>query len=323
MKQRKLTDGPGTRPGIPLPAFSNQQKAPSFESGGSDSSNDIQSSNASGPVSIDISLLDDSPDQYRIVYPESEIAELANLLKAGQITPIRVRKKSNGRFEIIAGHRRKRAAPIAGMTNLLAFVVEVDDIRAAIELMVDNESQEGVGDFERATGYQSLLEKGLSQSAVADAMGINKSLVSKRLSFFKLPSPILEVLSEYPRAYSWNTVEKLLPLLKDDPELIEAAAHGTKLVGTGDWSHQTFIAQMCQQKKKKSLNSESKVTGGFAITDLDSRPILTMKSKPNGRVEIQLANDIDQSVFMTRLNQLLREEASKPDSELRRQDQIS
>ena len=320
MKQRKLVDGPGTRPGIPMPAYSNEPKPP-LAANSSGEETPVADSNAL--VNLDIRLLDDSPDQYRLVYPKDEIEELAMLLKAGQTTPIRVRPKANGRFEIITGHRRTRAAPIAGLTHLLAMVVEVDDIRAAIELMVDNEAQEGVGDFERAKGYQTLVSKGLTQNEVAEAMGINKSLVSKRLSFLKLPSPVIEALATYPRAYSWNTVEKILPLLNETPELTQFAAEGTHRVGTGEWSHQTFIAQMYQQQKKQTPSIDPKASSGFAITDSESRPILTMKSKPKGRVEIQLASDVDQAVFMTRLNQMLRDEASKPDSDLRRQEQRS
>lgn len=269
-----------------------------------------------GLVQIDVKLLDDSPDQYRLVYPKDEIEELAMLLKAGQTTPIRVRPKAGGRYEIITGHRRTRAAPIAGLTHLLAMVVDVDDIRAAIELMVDNEAQEGVGDYERATGYKKLLDKGLTQGEVSEAMGVGKSLISMRLSFLKLPSPILDALKEFPRAYSYSTVAKLLPLLNESPDLIEHAVEGTKKVGTGEWSGQTFIAQLCQQQKKAESASDSNGAKPFAITDTDSRPILTMKSKPKGRVEIQLASGVDQARFMARLNQMLREEASRADSDI-------
>ena len=316
MKQRKLVDGPGTRPGIPMPAYSNEHKPP-LAANSSGEETPVSDTNAL--VNIDIRLLDDSPDQYRLVYPKDEIEELAMLLKAGQTTPIRVRPKANGRFEIITGHRRTRAAPIAGLTHLLAMVVEVDDLRAAIELMVDNEAQEGVGDFERARGYQTLMKKGLTQVGVAEAMGIGKSLVSMRLSFMKLPSPVIDALNEFPRAYSHLTVGALLPILNESPELADDAADGTRRVGSKEWSHQTFIAQMCQKQKKNKVSSESKGTDGFAITDLDSRPICTMKSRPKGKVEIQLAPDVDQAYFMACVNQLLREFAAKPDAKLRSQ----
>lgn len=93
-------------------------------------------------VMLEVSLLDDSPYQYRLVYPQDGLEKLAKLLlRIGQITPIRVRPKSDGRYEIINGHRRKRAALIAGMTHLSALVVDVDDVRAAIEVMVDNEAR--------------------------------------------------------------------------------------------------------------------------------------------------------------------------------------
>lgn len=313
MKKRTITPGRG----VPLPPYSNLP---------SDSSEDLPDSGtmqADGSETrlqhIDIRLLDDSKDQYRLVYPKDEIEELAMLLKAGQTTPIRVRPKPNGRFEIITGHRRTRAAPIAGLTHLLAMVVDVDDLRAAIEIMVDNEAQEGVGDYERARGYQKLLDRGQTQNAVAEAMGIGKALVSMRLSFLKLPPPVIDALNEYPRAYSYLTVGKLLPILKESPELVQDAADGTRLVGSGEWSHQTFIAQMCQKQKKSKASAESKSSDGFAITDLDSRPILTMKSMPKGKVEIQLAPDVDQAYFMACVNQLFRDFAAKPDAKLRPQ----
>lgn len=324
MKQRKLVDGPGTRPdtrpGIPMPAFSNESKArpaTALLPGASETKDEAPTDSL---TRIDVTLLDDSPDQYRLVYPKDEIEELAMLLKAGQTTPIRVRPKPNGRFEIITGHRRTRAAPIAGLTHLLAIVVEVDDKRAAIELMVDNEAQEGVGDFERARGYQTLLNKGMTQNEVAEAMGIGKALVSMRLNFLKLPPSVIKVLQDYPRAYSYTTVNKLLPILKESPQLENDAVEGTRLVGAGDWSAQTFIAQMFQKQKKSRASTDSKSTDGFAITDTDSRPILTMKSKPKGKVEIQLAADVDQAYFMVCVNQLLRDFAAKPDAKLRMQD---
>ena len=112
-------------------------------------------------------------------------------------------------------------------------------------------------------------------------------------------------------------MSKLLQILDKSPDLVEDAADGTRRVGTGEWSHQTFIAQMCQKQKKNGTSSEAKGSDGFAITDADSRPICMMKSKLNGKVEIQLAPDVDQAYFMVCVNQLLRDFAAKPDTKLR------
>ena len=284
---------------------------------------DLEQPDGSTLVSIDVKLLDDHPDQYRLIYPIEQLDELAVQLKGGQTTPIRVRRKEGGRFELITGHRRARAAKIAGLTELTAVVVDVDDKRAAIEVILDNESVEGVGDFERATAYKGLIAKGMNQIEIAEALGVSKSLISMRLSFFDLPEPVLKALEKHPRAYSHNTVLKLIPLLRQAPELVEAAANGTVLVGQGDWSPQTLIAQICQQMVKAKTTPAKAVANTFAIADRDSRPILTMVRKPKGKVEIQLAADVDQDVFMGRLNALLRDEALKGETDLRVKDKDS
>jgi hypothetical protein len=110
-------------------------------------------------MNIDVSLLDDYPEHYRLIYPEDGIRKLAALLKRGQTTPIRVRPKPNGRFEIINGHRRKRAAIVAELTQLCAVVVQVDDLTAAIQNLVDNESQRRSTYQERAIWIEGLKTK--------------------------------------------------------------------------------------------------------------------------------------------------------------------
>ncbi len=74
-------------------------------------------------VLLPVRLLDDSPDQYRLSYDEDELEALATTLKVRQRDPIEVRRKANGRFEIIKGHRRKRAAIRGGLEFLKAPVI--------------------------------------------------------------------------------------------------------------------------------------------------------------------------------------------------------
>lgn len=261
------------------------------------------------PTKVEVRLLDDSPSQYRMIYPVEEIDALASTLKRGQIEAIRIRRKPDGRFEIIAGHRRTRAARSIGLETLDAVIVEVDDLRAAVEVMLANESQEEVGDFERATGYRHLMTMGLNQKAISDEIGVGKSLVSMRLKFFDLPEVVLAQLKVYPRAYSHRAIPELLDILKSSPELANDVAEGTKKVGTGEWSSQTLISVLRQKQSRQA--GPAKANEKLAISDRQSRPILTMTPRPKNKVEIQLSPNVDQAAFVKLLTDLLRVEAEK------------
>lgn len=252
---------------------------------------------------IEVALLDDSPSQYRMVYPVEEIDQLGKTLEAGQVELIRVRAKPGGRYEILAGHRRKRAALSRGITHLDAWVVDVDDKRAAAEIILNNETHESVGDFERATGYQRMISMGFKSSEIADALGIGKSLVSKRMAFFDLPEDTLTHLREYPRAYSHHTAAQLLDILKESPSLAPDVAAGTKRVGMGEWSPQSLISVL--RKRQGALSG--KASEPLSITDPSNRTILTVQPKDSRKVEIVLAKDVDQALFIQSLMDMLKE----------------
>ena len=260
---------------------------------------------ASGFIEVDISLLDDSEAQYRIVYDPATIDDLAKTLAVKQITPIRIRKKANGRYEIIAGHRRLRAARIIGKPTLTAQVVDVDDARAALELILSNESQEEVGDYERAKGYETLKKLGIKQSEIADSLGVNRSLVSNRLQFLKLPEAVLAVLEVYPRAYSYVTATVLLEILAENPELVEFAAEGTRRCGTGDWKAQILISDL---RRRQSASKGKAAATPFSVVDDKGRTLATIRSKPDGHIAIRLSGSVDQEKMILRLSKLLQDD---------------
>lgn len=168
-------------------------------------------------VRIDIALIDDSPYQPRLKYDEGKLAELAETLGHRQIDPLVVRPSPHtpGRYELISGHRRKRAAPLANLQELEAKIIHVTDLEARVLVLAANEPREDFTDFERALGYQGILqaEGGIkSQRQLAREVGVDASLVNKRLAILTLPEDVLEVLREYPNAFSHNYVTRLKAL---------------------------------------------------------------------------------------------------------------
>jgi len=153
-------------------------------------------------VSLDTSLIDDSPFQPRLVIDPDELNLLAMAIASrGELpSPIVVRRKSDGRFELIAGHRRLRAV----RDNLLwksvdAIIKDVSDSEAAILATIDNKSVR-LSDFEYGAAYKNLMDMGVfaSQSDLARCMGVDKGTISRRLAFLRLPSEVLERLKKEP-----------------------------------------------------------------------------------------------------------------------------
>ncbi len=258
---------------------------------------------------IQIQLLDDSPSQYRLIYPPDEIDELAQTLKVDQLEPIRVRPKADGRYEIISGHRRKRAAISLGLDALNAIVVLVDDKRAAVEVILANESHVGVGDFERAIGYQRLISLGFTQTQISEELGVNRSLISNRMRFFDLPRPVLEALDAYPRAFSHHTVPKLLAIIEESPDLIVDVAESTRRCGSADLTPAAMVSVLKQKQSKQ--NHVNQKPPHLSISDKYSRPMLTIQPLPKGKIEIQLDKSIDQEEFIRKLSELLRNQISE------------
>lgn len=184
-----------------------------------------------GIVRIPVSLLVDSPYQPRFGYDDGKIAELAESLANRQIDPLVVRRLPDNRFEIISGHRRKRAAPLAKLDSLECRVIDVSDSEARVLVLAANEPREDFTDYERAVAYQAIIEDGKvggevrSQRQLAQKVGVDVALVNRRLSMLELPQVVQEVLKEHPGAFSCKWVKKLLELTKGefDAEKLRAA----------------------------------------------------------------------------------------------------
>jgi len=185
-----------------------------------------------GVVRILVGLLVDSPFQPRLRYDEGKIAELAESLRYRQLEPLMVRPRDDGTYEIISGHRRKRAAPLAQLEELECRIVQVSDSEARVLVLAANEPREDFTDYERALAYKAILDDGMvggevrTQRQLAAKVGVDVSLVNRRLSMLELPAVVQEVLREQPAAFSSKWVKKLLELTAAesfDAERLKAA----------------------------------------------------------------------------------------------------
>ena len=134
--------------------------------------------------------------QPRTKMDAASLAELALSIKEqGVMQPILVRPVDGGRFEIVAGERRWRAAQQAGLREIPALVKNVPDQSALAVALIENIQREDLNPLEEAKGLQRLIgEFGLTHEAAAKAVGRSRSAVSNLLRLNALAPPVQDYL---------------------------------------------------------------------------------------------------------------------------------
>ena len=158
---------------------------------------------AAGPgLPASLRLSDMVPGQYqpRTRMDEGALYELAESIKAqGIMQPILVRQLSNGanqgKYEIIAGERRFRAAKLAGLDSVPVLVRDVPDESAAAMGLIENIQREDLNPLEEAQGLQRLVKEfGLTHELAAQAVGRSRSAASNLLRLLNLAEPVQTML---------------------------------------------------------------------------------------------------------------------------------
>ncbi len=146
---------------------------------------------------VPIEFVSPNPRNPRRHFGEAELTDLAQSIREhGIVQPILVRKKSeSGRYEIIAGERRWRAAQRAGLTEIPVLVRDVSD-RTALELaIIENVQRADLNPVEEAQGYQQLIdEHSYTQADLGQVIGKSRSHVANTLRLLKLPDVIRDML---------------------------------------------------------------------------------------------------------------------------------
>lgn len=166
--------------------------------GGSSDTAETEATQASAPSSLAIDKLQPGKYQPRTRMDEGALAELADSIRAqGLLQAILVRPVADavGRYEIIAGERRFRAAQLAGLTEVPVLVKSVDDHAAAAMALIENIQREDLNPLEEAQGIQRLISDfGFTHEQAAGAVGRSRSAVSNLLRLLNLAQPVQTML---------------------------------------------------------------------------------------------------------------------------------
>lgn len=156
------------------------------------SMNDIQTGGSSAINEIEVDLISPNPDQPRRTFDEETIAELAaSIRELGVVQPLSVRDAGDGTYQIIAGERRWRAAKIAGLNTVPAYVRTASDSEVTEMALIENIQREDLNAIEVALAFRKLIDTyALTQDRLSERLGKKRATIANHLRLLKLPAEI-------------------------------------------------------------------------------------------------------------------------------------
>jgi len=139
-----------------------------------------------------------NPRQPRARFDDQAIADLASSIRdRGVLQPILVRTGSGGRYELIAGERRLRAARLAGLERIPALIKEANDNESLVIAIIENVQRADLTALEEARAYQALIDEfTLTQEEVARRVGKSRPAIANTLRLLQLPEDAQRELEE-------------------------------------------------------------------------------------------------------------------------------
>ncbi len=153
---------------------------------------DIQTGGSSAINEIRIDCITPNPDQPRRSFDEEALEELAaSIRELGVIQPLSLRKVKDDEYQIIAGERRWRAAKMAGLATVPAYVRTVSDVEITEMALIENIQREDLNAIEVALAFKKLIDQyNLTQERLSERVGKKRATIANHLRLLKLPAEI-------------------------------------------------------------------------------------------------------------------------------------
>ncbi len=166
---------------------------------------------------VDIDLIEPNSFQPRMNFDEERLEELAQSIRSnGIIQPLLIRRIDGGRYQLVAGERRWRAAQRAGLSKVPCVIKEIPEEKMLELALVENIQRQELNAIEEAHAYKRLIEAlGLTQEMVAQRVGRDRTFITNYLRLLRLPEDIQQLVES--EKLSMGHARALLGI--DDPEI--------------------------------------------------------------------------------------------------------
>ena len=251
-------------------------------------------------VEVDLDLIEPNTLQPRTNFDEARLEELALSIKAnGIIQPLLVRKLESGKYQLIAGERRWRAAQRAGLFRVPCVVREIPDDKMLELALIENIQRQELNAIEEAQAYKRLIETlGLTQESVAQRVGRDRTFITNYLRLLRLPEDIQHLVET--ERISTGHARALLGV--DDPIIQRKLSN--KIIEQG------LSVRETERAIKKIINGDDvlKASVPKQVADanlkaaemklrrkLSSKIQITITQNQNGKIEIEFydLNDLN------------------------------
>lgn len=260
-----------------------------------DIDNDYFSSSAFPLIPVD--LIESNPFQPRTDFDEDALYDLAESIKHfGIIQPITVRKINENKYQLISGERRLRAAKLANLTEIPAFVKDADDDTLLELALVENIQRQDLNAIEIANSYQKLLEEfNLTQEELSSRVGKNRATISNYLRILNLP-PAIQAAIRYEKITMGHA--RALASIDDDEDLMNIFKK-TIDEGLSVRKVEELVANLKNKSavKHSTKNNVSEKTEKI-LNNLKEKYNIEAKSKvtSKGKVIVQFKFDNDEEI---------------------------
>jgi ParB family transcriptional regulator, chromosome partitioning protein len=222
---------------------------------------------------VPVELIRPNAGQPRKSFDEKALSRLADSIsESGVVQPLVVQPLSDGRYELIAGERRWRAAQIAGLDTVPAILRTEDETRRLQMALVENMAREDLNPVEEARACAALVDDlGLSKEDVARSLGRSRSAISNLIRLLDLPDQVVEMLES----------EKL------------SEGHGRALLGAKSQDRRRELARRAVAEGWSVRETERQVKGAGE----GAKPRQTRQLHPDEEAAIGRAEDALERAF--------------------------
>ena len=245
---------------------------------------------------VPISSISPNPRQPRTVFDDDALNELiASIKEIGILQPPVVRRVSEGRYELIMGERRLRAAKAAGLTTIPVIIRQTPDNELLREALIENIHRSQLNPLEEAAAYAGLLNDfGCTHDELATKLGRSRPLISNMLRLLNLPPTVQRKVAA--GVISAGHARALLGL-SDEKEIEKLAnrivAEGLSVRATEEIVAIAGPAKKSAKKKAKVGFSGAALASAELLSDyLDTR-VSIEQGKGKGKITIEFAGSED------------------------------
>ena len=273
---------------------------------------EVRTQGSSNLNEIALDQISPNPNQPRREFDEEAMQELANSIREiGIIQPVTLRQLEVGKYQIIAGERRWRAAQMAGLDTIPAYIRTVKDETVMEMALVENIQREDLNAIEIALAYEHRGEtSGMTQEKISERVGKSRTAVTNYMRLLKLPAQVQMALKN--KEIDMGHARALLSI--DSPSVQiklfkEIQKNGYSVRKVEELIHMLKSGEDVQTAKKKiqtgnQLPEEFNILKERLASFFQTKVQMTCSPKGKGKISIPFANEEELERIMNALDKL-------------------